>query len=120
MKKLTSLIGTAVIGFAFALPAMAADSGDTTTTIKGEVLDMACYLDHGASGEKHAGCAEKCISSGLPVGIKDADGKVYLVIGDHKPLNSDLAPFAGKQVTLKGKVVTKDGVTMLENAEIVK
>lgn len=117
MKKLSLLLSIATVGFAFALPARA---DDDTKTVKGEVLDMACYLDHGASGEKHAACAATCISNGLPVGIKDADGKVYLVIGEHKPLNSDLAPFAGKQVTLKGKVVTKDGITMLENAEIVK
>ena len=116
MKKLITLLSIMTAGFMFAYPALA----DDETTVKGEVLDMACYLDHGASGDKHAGCAEKCISSGLPVGIKDADGKVYLVIGAHKPLNDELAPLAAKQVTLKGKLVTKDGINMLENAEIVK
>jgi len=117
MNKLSILFSMAVVGFAFALPARA---DDDTKTITGEVLDMACYLDHGASGEKHAACAQKCISSGLPVGIKDADGKVYIVIGEHKPLNDELAPLAAKQVTLKGKVVTRDGINLLENAEIVK
>jgi hypothetical protein len=117
MKTLTTLLSVAAVGLMFALPVRAQDD---TKTITGEVLDMACYLDHGASGEKHAGCAQKCISSGLPVGIKDADGKVYLVIGAHKPLNDELAPLAAKQVTLKGKVVTRDGITLLENAEIVK
>ncbi len=116
MKKISILLSIAAVGFMFAFPALA----DDETTIKGEVLDMACYLDHGAQGEKHAACAEKCISSGLPVGIKDADGKVYLVIGAHKPLNDELAPLAAKQVTLKGKVVTRDGINLLENAEIVK
>jgi hypothetical protein len=72
MKKISILLSIAAVGFMFAFPALA----DDETTIKGEVLDMACYLDHGAQGEKHAACAEKCISSGLPVGIKDADGKV--------------------------------------------
>jgi hypothetical protein len=42
------------------------------------------------------------------------------VIGAHKPLNDELAPLAAKQVTLKGKVVTRDGINLLENAEIVK
>ena len=60
-------------------------------SVTGEVLDMACYLDHGAHGEKHAECAKTCIESGLPVGIKSSDGKVYLVIGEHKPLNKELA-----------------------------
>jgi hypothetical protein len=93
---------------------------DAEKTVKGEIIDLACYTDHGASGEKHAACAKKCISSGLPVGIKDASGKVYMVIGDHKPMNDVLADYAAKTVTLKGKVVERSGVTMLENAELVK
>jgi len=93
-------------------------SGDVT--VKGEVLDMACYLDHGASGEKHAECAQTCISSGLPVGLKGSDGKTYLVIGQHKTLNSELAPLAAKMVTIKGKLVSRDGINLIENAEIVK
>ena len=121
MKTFTSFLTIAAISIASVLPALAADKEEETKTVKGEVLDMACYLDHGASGEKHAGCATKCISSGLPVGIKDAsDGKVYFVIGAHKPMNKELAEYAGKEVTLKGKVATKDGINLLENAELVK
>lgn len=92
----------------------------STVTVTGEVLDMACYLDHGASGEKHAGCAEKCISSGLPVGLKSTDGMVYLLIGEHKPANAELAQYAAKTITVKGKFVNRDGMNLLENIEIVK
>lgn len=89
-------------------------------TIKGEVVDMACYVDHGAIGQKHADCAKKCIESGLPVGLKAADGKTYLLIGEHKPMNSELTQYAAKEITVKGKVSSRDGVNMIENAEIVK
>ena len=89
-------------------------------TVRGEVLDMACYLDHNATGEKHADCAKKCINSGLPVGIKGDDGKTYLLIGEHKPLNSDLAQYAAKTITVKGKLSSRDGINMIENAEIQK
>jgi hypothetical protein len=92
----------------------------TEVTVKGEVLDMACYLDHGAHGEKHAQCAATCIESGLPVGIKGEDGKTYLLIGEHKPLNKELAQYAAKTITVKGKLVSRDGISMIENAEIVK
>jgi hypothetical protein len=54
------------------------------------------------------------------VGIKADDGKVYLLIGEHKPLNAELAPLAAKTITVKGKLVSRDGVNMIENAEIVK
>jgi hypothetical protein len=88
-------------------------------TVKGEVLDLACYLDHGARGDKHAGCAQTCIESGLPVGIKGEDGKTYLIMGEHEPLNKKLAPLAGKTITVKGKLVSRDGINMIANAEIV-
>ncbi len=98
----------------------AAEPADATVTVKGEVLDMACYIDHGAHGEKHAQCAATCIESGLPVGIKGDDGKTYLLIGEHKPLNTTLAQYAGKTITVKGKFTSRDGINMISNAEIVK
>ena len=94
------------------------NKGDVT--VKGEVVDMACYLDHNATGEKHIDCAKKCIESGLPVGIKAEDGKTYLLIGEHKPLNSELVQYAGKTITVKGKLSSRDGINMIENAEIQK
>ena len=94
-------------------------SGETKK-ISGEVIDMACYIDHNATGEKHAACAKKCITSGLPVGLKADDGKTYLLIGQHEPINKTIAPFAGKTVTVKGKLAERDGIRLIENAEIVK
>jgi type 1 fimbria pilin len=96
------------------------DEAGGTVTVTGEVLDMACYLDHGAQGEKHAKCALTCIELGLPVGIKGSDGKTYLVIGEHKPLNKELAAYAAKTITVKGKLVERDGFRMIANAEIMK
>jgi hypothetical protein len=88
-------------------------------TLTGEIVDLMCYADHSASGEKHATCAAKCIKGGGPVAIL-SDGKTYLVVGDHKPMNEQLAEYAGKTVTLKGKLASTGGIPMLENAEIVK
>lgn len=133
-NSLSKLLALLAAGAAFALAAHAADmpmSGDkmgnmdmaksgSTITVTGEVLDMACYLDHGAHGDGHAACAEKCITSGLPVGLKTADGTVYLLIGEHKPANAELAQYAAKTVTVKGKFVNRDGINLLENIEIVK
>jgi hypothetical protein len=98
---------------------MAMPENGTPLTVTGEVLDMACYLDHGAHGAGHAACARKCISSGLPVGIKSADGTTYLLIGDHMPANSELAKYAAKTITVRGKYVTRDGIKLLENIEIL-
>ena len=102
-------------GLCAALPAPRAQE---TQTITGEVVDLMCYLDHGAKGEKHAGCAEMCIGSGGPVGLLTKDNQIYLVVGKHKPINDELASVAARTVTVKGKVVERDGMTMIENAEI--
>jgi hypothetical protein len=113
------LLGLLAGALAFSAPfARAAD--DNQVTVTGEVLDMACYLDHGAHGAKHADCAKKCISSGLPVGLKGDDGKVYLLIGEHMPANDELAKHAAQTVTVKGKLAQRDGINLLENIEIVK
>jgi hypothetical protein len=133
MKHLSSLSKVLTLlaaGAAFVLLPVAVHADDmgqpakpvsgAQITVTGEVLDMACYLDHGAHGDRHADCAKMCISSGLPVGIKSADGTVYLLIGDHKPANDKLAEFAAKTITVKGKFVSRDGINLLENIEIVK
>ena len=134
LSKLLALLAT---GAAFTILPLAAHDDDkpmsgagmghmdmaksgSEITVTGEVLDMACYLDHGAHGEGHAACAEKCISSGLPVGLKSADGTVYLSIGQHMPANKELAQYAAKTITVKGKFVSRDGMNLLENIEIVK
>src|SRR5216110_2607475 len=88
--------------------------------VTGEVVDMMCYVDHNAVGEKHGqSCGAKCIKGGGPVGIV-SDGKAYLVVGEHKPINDELAELCGKSITVKGKIAERGGIAMIENTEIVK
>ena len=88
--------------------------------VTGEVVDMMCYVDHNAIGENHGQtCGVKCIKSGGPVGIV-SDGKAYLIVGEHKPMNDQLAEYCGKTITVKGKLAERGGIAMLENAEIAK
>jgi hypothetical protein len=95
-------------------------SAGAEKTVTGEIVDMMCYVDHNAIGEEHGkSCGAKCIKSGGPVGIV-SDGKAYLVVGEHKPMNDQLAEYCGKTVTLKGKAAERGGIALLENAEVVK
>jgi S-adenosylhomocysteine hydrolase len=121
-KTMTALLLATLVAFTtgLAIAQENAKSSGQEVTATGEVIDMSCYLDHGATGEKHADCAKKCIASGLPVGIKANDGKTYLLIGDHKPLNSELANEAAKTITVKGKLASRDGINMIENAVVQK
>jgi hypothetical protein len=120
-----AVVATVVAGLTVAPLAIAQEhkhSADAAASkeVTGEVVDMMCYVDHNAVGEKHGqSCGAKCIRSGGPVGIV-SDGKAYLVVGEHKPINDQLAEYCGKNITVKGKLAERGGVAMIENAEIVK
>ncbi len=82
-------------------------------TIRGEVVDLACYVGHGSQGAAHADCAQKCIASGLPVGIKSGKTVYLAVDGEHGPANAALAPLAGKTVVVEGTVTERDEVHLI-------
>ena len=99
-------------------------------TVTGEVIDLACYFDHGLCGPDHAACARMCIASGLPVGLKAKDGTTYVLIGKqlppspqpaamHECVNAQLASYAAKIVTISGTIVRKKGVNVIENAQLL-
>ena len=121
VSRLATMLALAGLSGNLLLPglAVAADNaGGETKSLTGEIVDLMCYLDHGARGDKHKGCAEKCIKGGGPVGLLSGD-QVYLIVGDHQPMNDELAPKAAQTVTLKGKVVERSGMKMIENAQLV-
>ena len=88
--------------------------------VRGEVLDMTCYIAHHLSGPQHAECAKKCIRKGLPVGIKGEDGKTYLLVGKKQSVNGELADYAAKTVTIRGKETMRGGFALLQVEEIRK
>ena len=116
----TFIAALAVSPLAFAQEHEHGSDTAASKEVTGEVVDMMCYVDHNAVGEKHGqSCGAKCIKNGGPVGIV-SDGKAYLVVGEHKPMNDQLAEYCGKTVTLKGKMAERGGIAMIENAEVVK
>ena len=96
-----------------------AKAAEATQEITGEVVDLMCYLDHGAKGQKHRGCASICIKKSGPVGLLSGE-QLYLLVGDHQPLNEELSSKAAETLKFKGKVVERNGIKMLENAQLVK
>src|SRR5437016_13365113 len=88
-------------------------SAGAEKTVTGEIVDMLCYVDHNAVGEGHGqACGAKCIKSGGPGGIV-SDGKAYLLVGEQKPMNHQLAEYCGKTRTLKGKSADRGGIALL-------
>ena len=115
---LSAMLGLALLGSglgaAYGHPGHEGHDG-AQTTLKGELVDMACYMAHGGGGPKHAKCAKSCVLDGSPVGFVASDGVVYLVVEDHdnKQPYKQAVELAGEQAELTGKVVKRGGLSAL-------
>ena len=99
-----------------------AENTPAEQTLKGEVVDVFCYLSHGKEGlgSGHADCAKKCIRNGLPVAIKVGDQLYLASMADHTAANQQLAGLAGQQVTVHGQVMERDGQHLIAISSVEK
>lgn len=86
-----------------------------TVTVKGEVVDLWCYLEGGDRGTSHKECSTACAKAGNPIGILDAKGNLYVTAGiqDHQPGRDVLIEKMNDNVTVTGTLVKKGGIQML-------
>src|SRR4051794_41884308 len=78
------------------------DDAAASKEVTGEVVDMMCYVDHNAIGEKHGqSCGAKCIKSGGPAGVVN-DGKEDLGVGGNKTMKDQIPRYCGQKNTIKG------------------
>ncbi len=91
-----------------------------TVTLKGELVDMYCYLDGGLRGADHKACATECAKAGNPIGLLTEKGDLYLLMSADKmkPINGSLADKMAQTVSVTGKVVKKGGVQTLFVSEV--
>lgn len=88
----------------------------TEATFTGEVLDLACFMQHPEDGQGpgHAACAKQCIRKGLPAGLKTDDGTVLLLMGKgHDSIVEQITPLAGKRAVVTGVRVTSGGLAAI-------
>ena len=104
---------------AMTLPTMPVFASEAKiVTVKGEVIDTACYFAKGAKGERHKKCAQMCVKGGIPAGLLAEDGTIYILNEDHSD-ERHAAAFekikerAAEVVTVKGALIEKSGVKML-------
>ncbi len=84
-----------------------------TTTMTGEVLDLACYLGHDAKGKEHKKCAGSCLlEKHVSAGLLTAEGAVYLLVQDHNNEEAfePVSKMAAEQVKVTGKKIVKGGL----------
>src|SRR5215212_3748174 len=93
------------------LLAIAQPKGDNVT-IKGEVVDLWCYLEGGDHGAEHKKCAVTCAKAGDPIALLSEKGDLYILMGikDHDPAKDMLIEKMAENATVEGTLVKKGGV----------
>lgn len=95
-------------------PTFADPKGDAIT-VKGEVVDLWCYLEGGDHGAEHKMCGTACAKAGNPIGLVTEKGEVYVMMGikDHQPGKDVLIEKMSETVTVEGTLVKKGGTQVI-------
>lgn len=117
MKKVTfswgHMLGLTMVALlsTFSLSAF----GQSKASVKGEVLDMNCYMAAGKHGASHQQCAMMCLKGGAPAGLLTSTGKVYLLVEDHSNPDpyAEARKYPADQIEVSGKAVNHGGVEAL-------
>jgi hypothetical protein len=113
MRKLLAGLTAAAFVLALAAPALA-----KTETVKGQIVDEACYkMDKSNTGKDHkmpkgdtTDCAIGCAKAGRPLALLTEDGKVYEITGGlAADKNAKLVAHVAHTVEITGDVTEKDG-----------
>jgi hypothetical protein len=104
-----------------ALPAIADTPTAPEVTLRGEIVDLHCYLTRGAKGPDHAACANACILRSVSPGFLADDGRLFLLLEERPVSVKDrIADLAGASVTVKGVPVERAGLRGLQVKSIEK
>ncbi len=102
----------ALVAILIAAAAASISAAEQSATIKGYVLDSACAFTKNLKKPISAECAVSCAKAGSPLVILADDGAIYWPISDTMPAagqNDRLLEFAGKKVSITGKVFSRGG-----------
>ena len=117
MRKMFAGLAVAAFVVALGAPAFAA-----TETVKGQIVDQACYkMDKSNTGKDHkmpkgdtTDCAIACAKAGRPMALLTSDGKVYELTGGlAAEKNAKIIAHVAHTVEVTGDVTEKDGKMMI-------
>src|SRR5262245_48349609 len=118
MRKLFAGFTAAALVLALGAPAFA-----KTETVKGRIVDMACYNmdkannagnDHKMPKGDEKDCAVGCAKAGRPMAVLTDDGKVYQLSGGlAADKNAKIVPHVGHTVEVTGDVMDHGGTMMI-------
>ncbi len=120
MQRALTTLAAAILAATFAAASsQAAGTGPKRVTVTGELIDTWCYATEimYALGTAHHQCAVWCAIGGIPVGIKDDDDNVYVVLKVEDDSTSVANPriiwIQTHNVTVDGDLYERDGVKYL-------
>ncbi|KAG1702801.1 hypothetical protein GQR58_004291 [Nymphon striatum] len=123
MKSYLKLFGAAGFGlfacFANTNAALSATE-PKPIEIKGEIIDTWCYLSGVMGGQDavigtaHHTCALWCAAGGIPVGVLDEDGQIYMVL---KLKGEDTLKQSDSIMEIQSDVITAKGPSLFSMAE---
>lgn len=117
MRRIFAGLAAAAFVLALGAPAFA-----KTETVKGQIVDQACYkMDKTNTGVDHKmpkgdtkDCAIGCAKAGRPLAVLTSDGKVYEIAGGlAAEKNAKLIPHISHTVEITGDVMDHDGKMMI-------
>ena len=88
----------------------------TAAAVSGEIVDLSCYLGHGAKGAAHKECAATCIANGGPMGLLTTTGTLYVLTMNHEKVDAfnQAKKYAGDKVKVTGPSSMKNGTRALQ------
>lgn len=100
---------------AFALAIASGVNAQMAVSVEGTLVDSACYLKSGATGNDHGGmkdCGKACLKGGTPGGVLTKDKKFHALIAP----SGALADYVGQTVRVTGK--ESNGSILPEKIEV--
>lgn len=87
-----------------------------SATMKGEIVDPQCWIQHDGRGTAHAGCALACAKAGQTLAfLDDATGTLYQLLAESHSANPNEKWYGlvGKPVIVKGDVMARGGMNAI-------
>lgn len=75
--------------------------------LRGEVVEMGCYLRQGAKGPAHRACAQAWIKRGMPAGLLTETGELLLLMPDASAEGLDFSALAAETCEVQGSLVRR-------------
>jgi hypothetical protein len=116
-----------LLTIAFTLSLLAQGKKGKESTIKGEVVDLQCYMSGvtgSGKGASHKDCAISCAKGGIPLGILEDKTNTLYLAGQTKDAmkgaNDMLLPFVAEKVIVTGRTYEKGGMKLVLIKKISK